>query len=248
MERRADRIAAIGVILTTVSARLGDVNLSTHRPWTVYRRLRHHPDGRPEPVSLRHLCDDFHTAIFERLLALGREASTTYWINNSTCGLVTTNGAHRVVVGAASSSCCQVHRVAINNLGGSDVCSLGGECWNNVKTFCIDVCIFRIVRRPIERAGSETTRLEFKAPGAVVNVVEVILEPEAEITGADVDVLVGANSSTNQDAEANCCPEDDFFPSLAFEVWILLADLPWFLIILARLQARTLELPPPWCI
>lgn len=164
MECRDDGVPAIGVVFRAVSSAFRDVDFAAHRPAAIDIVFGHHPDGRPEPVTLRHLCNDLDLAVLDAPLALRGHASTTNRIDNVTRGLVTIDGTHRIVWGSAGLVCRQIESVTVIDLFGCDVCCFGGQSWHNVKTLRISVRVLRVVGRPVKRAGAEASSLDLVAP------------------------------------------------------------------------------------
>lgn len=80
-----------------VASAFRNIDFSGTRPFTIGIVVRHHPDGRPQPVSLRHLCNDLNLAKGDGLFTFCRDTATAYRIDNGTGGLV---GSNRTVVDA----------------------------------------------------------------------------------------------------------------------------------------------------
>jgi hypothetical protein len=95
MERRDDRVPAVRVVRWAVSAALGDVDLSTHRPVSVDIVFWHRPNGRPEPIALRHFRDDFNLAVLDAPFTLCGHACAADRVDDIACSLVAIDGAHR---------------------------------------------------------------------------------------------------------------------------------------------------------
>lgn len=74
VQRRGDDVVAALRVRVVVSARLGQVDLARLRPLAVRVVDGHHPDGGPEPVSLRQAGGDFDAAVFDGGSQAGVEA------------------------------------------------------------------------------------------------------------------------------------------------------------------------------
>lgn len=79
VERRGYDIVASLRVSVVVSTGLGNVDLARGGPGPVSIVDRHHPDGRPEPVTLGHLGNNFDSAILDRVRLLGVDACRKHW-------------------------------------------------------------------------------------------------------------------------------------------------------------------------
>jgi len=150
VESRNDRVAAISVVVRAVTSALCNIDLAALRPRPIDAVFRHHPDGRPEPVTLRHLGDDLDLSVLDVLLALSGHASTADWVDDCAGGLVAVDGAHGVVGRSACLSGSEIERVTIVELRGSDVGRLRGQGRHDVQAFSIGVCILWVVGGPVK--------------------------------------------------------------------------------------------------
>ena len=98
VESGDDRVPTVGVVVRAVSSALSDIDLATHGPAAVDILFGHHPNGRPEPVTFWHLCNDLDLAILDAPLAFRGHASTTNRVDDVTRGLIAIDGAHRIVL------------------------------------------------------------------------------------------------------------------------------------------------------
>ena len=85
-----------------VASAFRDIDISRTRPLAVGIVVRHHPDGRPQPVSLRHLCNNLNLAKGDGLFTLCRDTATAYRIDDGAGRLV---GSDRTVVDAFCGAC-----------------------------------------------------------------------------------------------------------------------------------------------
>lgn len=180
MERRANRVAAVRVILRGVATRFSNIDFSTHGPRAVRRRIWHHPNGGPKPVTLRHFRDHLDSPVLQSLLALRGKTGAPDRVDYGTGSIVATDRTHGVVVGRASPCLGKVQNVAIEDLVRCDICGLGCESRNDMQAIRICVCILWVGCCPIKRSSTKSSGLQLEVPDAVVNLMEVVLKGEAK--------------------------------------------------------------------
>ena len=73
---------------------------------------------------------------------------------------------------------CQIKGVVVDELGRSDICCLSRKRWNNVQAFLINISVPRVISRPLERASTETTSLNFMIPVFLIQSLEIVLKYE----------------------------------------------------------------------
>src|SRR6266498_3573342 len=165
-------VPSIGVVVPIIAPTLGNINLSAGRPIPIHIRFGHHPDSRPKPRALGHLCDDLDLSVLDCLLAFGIEACAAHRVNDGAGSLVATDGAHSVVLGGARPGSSKVENISIVYVGKGDVCALSGERWDNMQTGSIDIGVLWVVCRPFERSAAEASALNLVIPYFRVNGLE----------------------------------------------------------------------------
>lgn len=88
VQGRADNVITERILFSVVATGLGDVDLSALGPLSIDGVLRHHPDGRPHPVSLGHFGHDLDTAVFDGLVAGSCEAGRSHGVDDQSTGCV----------------------------------------------------------------------------------------------------------------------------------------------------------------
>ena len=80
------------------------------------------PDGRPQPVSSRHLCDYFNLAIPDSLLSLGGQSRASDGVDDvAGCSVAVDGAGSKRICRSASSISCQVKGIAVQDVGVSNV-------------------------------------------------------------------------------------------------------------------------------
>lgn len=143
----------------------------------------HHPNCRPQPVSLGHLCHHFHFAESDGLPPFGRKTCTAYWVDDVSRSLV---GADRTFIdtfGGAGTICSHVEHVIVNHLISAQASVLRGQRRHNVKAFSIRVSVPRVFCGPLKGTTSEATTLYLVAPNICVDRLEVVFHDQAILSG-----------------------------------------------------------------
>lgn len=159
---RADNVVAKRVLFSIVASRLHDVNLTATGPLAIHRVLRHHPDGRPHPVSRRKLSLDFDSTILDLLLARCGETSGAHGVDHGSAGGIAARPAgvvvgkvgETLVVECTGSISGEVDDVPVQHLILSELGSLKCQCWDDVEALLVDVGVERIIGGPVKRSGS----------------------------------------------------------------------------------------------
>lgn len=166
---RGDQVVAHVVAARIVAAALGDVDLARLGPVAVDVVLRHHPDGRPQPVALGHARRHLDAAVADRLLAFGVEPRRPHRVDDLALGRVADGraGVSRVqvvhlrlrrgafAVGAAIRR--QVDCVAVDQLVVGDVGALERHGRHNVQALRIDVRIGLVLGGPVKGTGASSS-------------------------------------------------------------------------------------------
>lgn len=88
VECRRDNVVTTLRVGVVVTAGLHQVNLTRRRPWAVGVVDRHHPNGRPEPVTCGQLGLDLDAAVLDRSTSLRANATRLDRIDDSAvCGV-----------------------------------------------------------------------------------------------------------------------------------------------------------------
>jgi len=109
-----DIVAALSVGVV-VSAGLHDINFTRTRPGTVYIVLGQHPDGGPQPVTLRELGLDLDATELDGCTTLGANASGLDGVDNGTVGGVGAGNTVGPDIRRAGAVCEQVDDVVLLN-------------------------------------------------------------------------------------------------------------------------------------
>lgn len=124
-----------------------------------------HTYCRPQPVALWHLCHDLNPAIFDALLAFGRDTCGSNRRNDTTERSVRSDCAHRNVRRRTATPAAiprrKVDRIAVNQLPFGDVGRLGGQRRHNVQALVVDEYILPVGCGPAELSVFESACLCF---------------------------------------------------------------------------------------
>lgn len=178
-------IAATFAVIAAVATRLHDINLATPWPLAVDVVLGHHPNRRPEPISLRKLCNNLDLTVTNALLALGAETGRADGRDHVAFRRVGADEAGGVLVTCARSiaTCAlvEVESVVGVHLVGSDIGGLGGEGRHDVKAISIDVAVPLVGGGPVESVVAEAIDLNFMCPNISVECFKVVLVDKAKL-------------------------------------------------------------------
>lgn len=120
------------------------------------------PDSGPQPVTLCQLCNNLHSAILDRLLALCGETSGTNRVKDLSGGSVTSNLAcapvrkvgHTLLRKGAGSIGGQIQNSVIEQLCFGIVGGFEGQSWDDMKAFGVNVGIQRVSGGPVKGTRS----------------------------------------------------------------------------------------------
>lgn len=136
------------------------------------------PERGPEPISLRHLRNDLHLPVPDRLRPFGVEARRTHGGDGVSERVVAVDHAVEGGVFRVSASAVggEVDGVAVRDLLVSDGGGLVGEGGDDVEALGIDERVLGVRRRPVEGAGAEAVDLDLVVPYALVKGREGVVE------------------------------------------------------------------------
>ena len=178
-------VATTFAVLAAVATRLHNVDLATPWPVAVDVVLGHHPDRRPEPISLRKFSNNLDLTITDAFLALGAETGRANGRNHVALLRVGANEAGGVLIACAGAvatcTLVQVESVVGVHLVGSDIGGLSGEGRYDVKAIGIDVAVLFVGGGPVEGVVAETIDLDFMSPNVSVECFEVVLVDKAKL-------------------------------------------------------------------
>lgn len=195
----------------SVAACFGDVDFSGFGPFAVFGFFGHHPgsvscihmtaatgnilpDGWPQPVSDRHLSNNFHASILNKLLPLRTQSRTSHRRQSISLAPITRHRAIMVIkirvrTGTIQSEvqCRTIPDIVIGE-GRSHV----GECRNDVQALGVSEGVRRVGGRPVEGAGAESADLDFVGPDGRVDIVKVLIEDEAVLLVVSMMLMRGS--------------------------------------------------------
>lgn len=108
MESGGDDVVTTLLVGVVVTTRFGDIDLTRQGPGTIGVLDRQHPDGGPEPVTLRHLGGDLDTTVLDGGTLLGVDATRLDGRNDLARGGVGLSNAILLHIGRADAITGQV--------------------------------------------------------------------------------------------------------------------------------------------
>ena len=210
MQCAADTVSTVWVVLASIASPLGNVDLATGRPGSIFAstfgtlRFRHHPDGRPQPVSDRSLGNNLDTTICDCLAALGIEACTANWIDDGPSRDVAANGA--VVPGltregSTSFGRGKIEDIVVVELRWGDLGGFGRQSRHDMETFGVHIGILGVICRPFERSRAKSAPLYFVVPCLLVDRPELVVQYQTVVKVRNRLILKKADGSSDQDAQ-----------------------------------------------
>jgi hypothetical protein len=102
----------------------------------------------------------FNSAISDGLLSHRCQSCTANGIDNgSRCAIAVNRTRVIRIRGSARPRSGQVQSVAVQELRFSDIRVIDGQCWDNVQSFRINVCVSWIACSPLEGPGADYYQL-----------------------------------------------------------------------------------------